>query len=258
MEEFSAEEFYEIGNYLGKMSELFDLGETNERLTEQNQKEALYSQIEGILESCKRLDLRVSSICAGEFLFDIEANSLTVGSAHHHFEVLGATIRREMQTVLFFHVPSSQAEFYDKKELFGAKVSGRFPNLQSDIIESGNCLALGRGTACVFHLMRVMESAVQEFGRALGILAVDTKNWQNILDETNKAIKALPAKNSLTPPLSEATANLYSVKLAWRNEVMHPKATYTLDEAKDVFRQVKLFMGNLVEVLPSPSSTTIQ
>jgi hypothetical protein len=103
-----------------------------------------------------------------------------------------------------------------------------------------------------------MESAVQEFGQVLGILAVNEKNWQNILDEVNKAIKALPSKGLHTSALSEAAANLYSVKLAWRNEVMHPKATYTPEEAKDVFRQVKLFMGNLVEVLPPPSSTTIQ
>jgi hypothetical protein len=159
-----------------------------------------------------------------------------------------------MQTVLFFHLPSTQAEFYEKKELFGASVATRFPNLQADIIEAGNCLALGCATACVFHLMRVMESAVQEFGRVLGILAVDTKNWQNILDEVNKVIKGLPSKGTLTPSLSEAAANLYSVKLAWRNEVMHPKATYTVREAEDVLRQVKLFMNTLADRIPAPPS----
>jgi hypothetical protein len=258
MEQFSAEEFYAIGEDLGRMAELFSGGDERSLVSEINQRGDLQFRIERILDSCETLDLKVSVACANEFLEKIEDEDFTTGGTQRLFQELSNTIRREMQTVLFFHVPSAQAEFYDKKELFGTKVSGRFPNLQSDIIEAGNCLALGRGTACVFHLMRVMESAVQEFGRVLGILAVDTKNWQNILDEVNKAIKALPSRNSITPALSEAAANLYSVKLAWRNEVMHPKATYTLDEAKDVFRQVKLFMGNLVEVLPPASSTMIQ
>jgi len=258
MEQFSAEEFYDIGNYLGRLSELFRGGSVKDRLSEINQGGAIQSQIEWILDACVALALKVSIKCAEAFLEKAGRDDLSTEEAHRLFQELENTIRREMETELFLYVPASQARFYDKKELFGAKVSSRFPNLQSDIIEAGNCLALERGTACVFHLMRVMEAAVQEFGHVLGILAVDTKNWQTILDEINKAIKALPSKGLLTPALSEAAANLYSVKLAWRNEVMHPKATYAPDEAKDVFRQVRLFMGNLVEVLPSVSSTTIQ
>jgi len=258
MEQFSAEEFYDIGNYLGRLGELFSDGSVKDRLSESNQDGAIQSQIEWIQSACIALGLKVSIKCADAFLEKAGRDDLTTGEAHRLFQELENTIRREMETELFLYVPASQARFYDKKELFGAKVASRFPNLQADIIEAGNCLALERGTACVFHLMRVMESAVQEFGQVLGILAVNEKNWQNILDEVNKAIKALPSKGLHTSALSEAAANLYSVKLAWRNEVMHPKATYTPEEAKDVFRQVKLFMGNLVEVLPPPSSTTIQ
>jgi hypothetical protein len=49
--------------------------------------------------------------------------------------------------------------------------------------------------------------------------------------------------------MSQASANLYAVKLAWRNEVMHPNDTYTLEEAEDILRQVKLFMQQLVEIV---------
>jgi hypothetical protein len=260
MEKFSAESFYEIGKFLGKMSELFgdNTGTSNERLSQLNRKEDLQGEIEWILEQCQNLDLKTSINCAANFIDKIEQPDFTMGEACRLFEQLGNVIQWEMQTVLFFHLPSSQAEFYDKKELFGSKVSERFPNLESDVVEAGNCLALGRGTACVFHLMRVMETGVQELGSFLGIGGAYEKNWQPILDGVNKAIRVLPHKGPHTAALSEVAANLYSVKLAWRNEVMHPKATYTAEEAKDVLRQVKLFMGNLVDVLPTAHSTTIQ
>lgn len=260
MIQFCAEEFYDIGNYLGRLNVLFDDASNEDQLNKSGSGAEIQSQVEWILDACLNLDLKVAILCAEEFLRKAGQNDLGIKEAHQLFQELENTIRREMETVLFFYVPSAQAKFYGKKEHFGAKVSSRFPNLESDTIEAANCLALGRGTACVFHLMRVMESAVQEFGHVLGILAVDTKNWQNILDEVNRAIKALPSKNSLALTLSQTSANLYSVKLAWRNEVMHPKATYTLDEAEDVFRQVKIFMSNLVEVLPpvSSSSTLVQ
>ncbi len=50
---------------------------------------------------------------------------------------------------------------------------------------------LNRSTECVFHLMRVMETAVQVLGNRLGVQLTADKNWQNILDEANKAIKGM-------------------------------------------------------------------
>jgi hypothetical protein len=39
------------------------------------------------------------------------------------------------------------------------------------------------------------------------------------------------------------------VKLAWRNEVMHPNDTYTLEEAENLIRLVKVFMGQLATIV---------
>jgi hypothetical protein len=40
---------------------------------------------------------------------------------------------------------------------------------QEDADEAGKCFAVGRYTACVFHLMRIMERCVQKMGRDLGV-----------------------------------------------------------------------------------------
>jgi HEPN domain-containing protein len=101
--------------------------------------------------------------------------------------------------------------------------------------------------------MRVTESAVQYLGRRLGISLVKEKNWHNILDEVDKAIKALPVKGSRQKAIrnryAESSAHLRMVKDAWRNDVMHPKETYTEEEAERVFRNVKDFMVHLATKL---------
>jgi hypothetical protein len=172
----------------------------------------------------------------------------SVGAFLDHFGQLENTIKWEMEDKLFMFVPPGRASFYDQGELFGREVNSKFPAIQFDVVEAGNCYASGRSTACVFHLMRIMETGVQQFGTKLGVVLATEKNWHNILEEINKAIKVLP-KSPATVEMSQASANLYAVKLAWRNEVMHPKDTYTMEEADNLIRQVKIFMQQLEKII---------
>ena len=129
--------------------------------------------------------------------------------------------------------------------LFGDNVEAHFPGMGEDIAEAAKCIALDRSTAAVFHLMRVMELALRHLGASLGVQFVDGKNWQNILDETNKAIRARDQNDPKTKQFAEAAAHLYNVKLAWRNETMHPKQTYTPEEAEAIFSVTKTFVCDL-------------
>lgn len=61
--------------------------------------------------------------------------------------------------------------------------------------------------------------------------------------------KRCPGKEPKTVEMSQAAANLYSVKLAWRNEVTHPNDTYTLEEAENLIGQVKLFIAQLASII---------
>jgi hypothetical protein len=132
--------------------------------------------------------------------------------------------------------------------LFGNEIEDKIPSLSEDISEAGKCLGFSRSTAAVFHLMRVMESSVQKLGDILGIPLVDEKNWQTILDQINKKVKAM----GTTPQAKQyasISAHLYNVKLAWRNETMHPKSTYTAEEASAIFAAVRGYMKEFIQVL---------
>ena len=75
--------------------------------------------------------------------------------------------------------------------IFGKDIADKFPNHVGDMLEAGNCFMLGRNTACVFHLMRVMEAAVQGFGTKLGVPLVYDLERQTILDRLNPPIKPM-------------------------------------------------------------------
>lgn len=162
-------------------------------------------------------------------------------------------IADETDSNLFLQIPYTHADYYQDEPQFGEGVSNKFPKTVGDIQESGKCFATGRYTATVFHLMRVMEFATQYLGKRLNINLVSEKNWHNILDEVDKAIKGMPTKSARQKALrnrfAEASAHLRMVKDAWRNDVMHPKETYTEEEAERVFRNVKDFMVHLATKL---------
>jgi hypothetical protein len=250
MEKFSAARFYDIACQLSIFAENASRDERSGiRFPMTPEQRGTFSvALRSIEADCAGLELKVSLLAASAAIKALDR-------AEFFADVAGAveqfknTIEWEMSAFMFFHMPSKQAAFYSQPELFGPEICARFPSIQFDMVEAGNCFAMGRGTACVFHLMRVMETGVQEFGRKLGITLVDRKNWQNILDEVTKAIKALPTKAPETVEMGEAAANLYAVKLAWRNEVMHPNDKYTLEEAENLLGQVRLFMGQLAKVL---------
>lgn len=144
--------------------------------------------------------------------------------------------------------PDALLHYRQTEPPFGWDVAAKFPQMTEDISEAGKCLAFGRPTAAVFHLMRVMEIGTQKLGDKLGVQFASEKNWQNILDEVNKAIRGLDQRAAQTKAYAAASSHLYNVKLAWRNEVMHPKQTYTDEEAMKVHSAVNTFVRDLASM----------
>jgi len=59
--------------------------------------------------------------------------------------------------------------FYNNARLFGDDVFAKFQSANDDIFEAGMCLALDRGTACVLHLMRVLEAGLGALAKTVGV-----------------------------------------------------------------------------------------
>ncbi|MHB8524847.1 MAG: hypothetical protein ACYDD2_01645 [Candidatus Acidiferrales bacterium] len=213
-------------------------------------RKSILSILTSVEKHCESIGLKLAVQGAREYRAELESGRIkSYSDASEAIGTLDRIIMLQLRENLFMFIPPDRAAFYAKPHLFGEAVNKRFSGCQYDIEESGSCYAAGRGTACAFHLMRVMEVAVQEFGAALGIALTNEKNWQNILDEINKAIKALPGKDARTIALSQAAGHLYNAKVAWRNPTMHPRITYTLEETADLISTVKAFMNELVQAI---------
>lgn len=137
--------------------------------------------------------------------------------------------------------------------LFGAEVETNFASSSRDIADAGRCLGFGQGTACVFHLMRVMEVGLRSLGRSLNDPSLDPRrnpSWEAILnrcdDELKKPLKDRSAEwKSDDLFYSQSTADLRAVKNAWRNPTMHVEIDYEPREAEHVFDAVSGFMQKL-------------
>ena len=185
---------------------------------------------------------------------ELEMDSTVRDRYRHNIEHLNNHIRDALKTEMFLHVHSSVSHLYGNRQLFGADVLSKFPKSIEDVESAGNCLALGQPTACVFHLMRVMEDGVQSLGRKLKVrIDVKVETWHQILEHVDMAIASMPNKTSIQRKRKETRANtsvlLSHVRIAWRNDVMHPKKAYTLEEAKEVFDAAKAFMRHLARLV---------
>ena len=145
---------------------------------------------------------------------------------------------------------TKHAEYYDKKgTVLGEEVLNRFSQiaeLREDAAEAGNCFALENYTACVFHLMRIMERCVQKLGNDLKLSEKITcdQEWQKILNNIRGKVKErYPSeKDSARIKIESVIGHLETVKIAWRNPTMHPKATYTDREAEKIIGAVQAFV----------------
>jgi hypothetical protein len=157
----------------------------------------------------------------------------------------------EMEGRYFFLLDDREAALFDAKEPpFGDTVETAFSAAGEDIVEGAKCLGLARYTASVFHLMRAMECAVQALSEELKIEDCE-REWGKLLSDMETKIKRMP-KGEKKDSWSESHSHLYHVKQAWRNKTMHPKKTYTQEEAEAVFAAVRVFMRHLATLLPDP------
>ena len=180
------------------------------------------------------------------------SDAVNVRDFQKDVENLQKRILDDLYNEFYFHLDQRDVPYYQTKDIFGPKVAAKFRKASEDIEEAGKCIALQRPTASVFHLMRAMEVVVQRLGKKLGVANVD-KEWGKILSDIGRAIEAMPkyteTEKRKRARWSEANANLYHVKQAWRNETMHPKQTYTRDQALEVFQATRVFMNHLAGLL---------
>jgi hypothetical protein len=160
------------------------------------------------------------------------------------------------ETTLLALSEDDQRLFVPKKPLFGSKFESQFPTDGAfELDEAAKCLALGRPTASVFHLMRVMEVGIRATARCLNIhdpLKPADRSWGPILKTIRDGIDAkwptVAIRSAGDGQLFDSLyASLDAVKNPWRNTTMHVEGKKTETEAEHIFAAVKAFMMKLAD-----------
>jgi len=165
------------------------------------------------------------------------------------FRLLGDLQHRiadELDDRLFLRILSDKVKFYDKpKEQFGKSIISNFRSIEFDVEEAGKCFATGRDTACVFHIMRIMEAGLRVVATELKIDILSNRSWDSMLKKMETETEKQHKRDDWTDFYTEVRAKGYAVKDAWRNPTMHIEKKYISDEAEDIFRAVRGFMRHL-------------
>jgi hypothetical protein len=207
-------------------------------------------------EHCRMLNLNFSIVIISRIRSNIDIRQ-GFGYLKEQFSRLRERIDDELRAQMFMHIPLDKVEYYQGNYQFGHTVSDNFPSMKYDISEAGKCFATGRNTACVFHLMRVMECGLRVLGKSLNDPNLDPKknpSWESILRRCDKELQAqysqrTPAWQRHQQFFAEATANLRAVKDAWRNPTLHVEQFYDVERALDIWNAVRTFMRHLATVL---------
>jgi len=181
-------------------------------------------------------------------------DDLTYRELHAALRELQSRLEHELSINVYFQLNSERIKYYEQEQpLFGQTVSDKFPSALYDIVEAGRCLATERSTACVFHLMRIMEAGLKALAKKLTLSIDPDWTWQKILNEVNAAINRMPEKPPKKKRLKESfasmSAHLSSVKMAWRNPTMHVRGKYAMEEAEAILNNVRIFIQHLCVLL---------
>ena len=183
-----------------------------------------------------------------EISLDIEPLRKSAGRCDH----LRERILDELKTKLYFSVPSAYKLVFDQEHPFGPKVSNKFSKSVRDAKEAAKCLALSQPTACVFHLMRAMESAVKRLAKRLGIAVTPQTTWRQLTASMDSKIKLMPQSTTIEKKRKndweDARINLHHLGSVLRNNTMHPSSVFTQSEAAHISNATRVAMEALSEL----------
>lgn len=172
----------------------------------------------------------------------------------HHLDRLVSVFPDEAGTRLFVSVSAENVALYEPSDpLFGNSVNEVFGLATDDIVGAGKCIALGLGTAAVFHLMRVAEAGLKAIGKELDIPYASS--WESYIKQLSSLTDGknygtlTPEQREKLPFYREVLGDLVAVKIAWRNPTMHIVKSYEASDAKKIYYAVEGFMRHLAEKL---------
>ncbi|TCK75261.1 hypothetical protein [Acidipila rosea] len=178
-----------------------------------------------------------------------EGARIDFDSLERAIQTVAQRLEDELEIRTFFSLEPSEAEAWKGKRIYGEEVSDKFPSTDYELEEYSKCFAVGRYTAAVFHLMRVLEIGLSALALGIGCDPKD-RSWEQIIQGIQKALQTSSESKSADwkateQYYSEITAHFRNLKNAWRNHTMHVREKYDRQRSEEVFVHVRAVMKAL-------------
>jgi len=243
MLKLDAEHFVWLMQYQQELRHLLGSQQATREL-DKSLRRALVGDVADLQRACRSLGLFVSVRMAEHI-----TKATTMGEAVAAFQASEDAILAELEGRIFFEPEAKYKPYFENSKLFGEVVFNAFTSANDDITEAGTCLALERGTACVMHLMRVVDCGLAALAKALGV--AKQNDWgrylNKISEELKKRYELSGARSEPEQFYSEVAITMDQMRRAWRNPTFHVEKSYSLDRAEVILRSVQSFMMHLAK-----------
>lgn len=208
------------------------------------------AMLDATIQHCQALNLvntsKLALLHKQHYMTDIARWSDVRNDAHG----ILLSLYSESDSEIFLQLDSSRVQLFsvdEDKKHFGNVVATAFPSAALDIHEGGNCLALERWPAAVFHCMRVLEIGLNALSNKFGITSI---NWHNVIEECEAKIRKIDSNwgadwKDQQKFYSEAARHFMFVKDALRNHIMHVRDVFDEGKALSVWQHTKEFMQQI-------------
>ncbi len=185
---------------------------------------------------------------------------LTWGKLKRKVETIRACREAELKSYLFFG-ELRYADFYTEPIGPWKPVVAKF-HCGDDVAEARRSIAVGRFTASVFHMMRVVESGVLTLQAFLDGSPDPKAHFGGVLSKLENMVQKTKFEHlgaymqSRLPFLKSVLPQLHSIKDAWRGKVVHvdsriiPSGVFVKEKAVEIHNASLALMKNLAENLP--------
>jgi hypothetical protein len=214
-------------------------------------KERATANLTFVADTCNKMLLGSAINRLGRIFTDLRTRAVTYTELANELNILREAIEDDIQTEYFFHYSRQKGAALLRVPGDWAATIKSFKSVEPEITEAVDCYAMGHNTACVFHLMRVLEHGLRELAGAVN-LAFGIQQWQTIIEQIEAEIreiaknwKASPIKTDWMQFYSEAAKEFMYFKDGWRNHVMHNRITYDQYQAAGSIEHVRAFMNHL-------------
>lgn len=239
MYEFNAHRFLTAFDTLRRVRSIIDgHKETASTPIPENRRSQITPTLQLLRDTFQGFGANVSIGFVDDLIKRLEDKETTHSKLADGFGMIDKVWKKELLSIKMFALNPSLVSYFEKpNDKFSPDVIDVFPEASSDVEEAGRCFALGRHTACVFHLMRVVEVPLRRIAKL--ILPDDQKpNWDPVLKKIEAELKLPPKERTLQGSqqfYGELVAQMHAVKVAWRNKVMHVDTVMTEERAKTIY-----------------------